>query len=380
MLGKSILNGKVVPRPRIIEKQHEVNSKVYGLVRAEDVITRQPQWVWRNHILRASQELTTGQSFTGKSQIQCSLAASLTTGKDWPDGTPGPKQPGNVIMILAEDSKDQTVVPRLDAAGAARERITFLLGLIKKDNKDRLVLLPDDMDIIEDAIRRVGNVAAVEIDPITAFMGKIEGSSFTHVRNSLGMIQQLAEKTNTAFTTITHPPKAGGAKAIDAFIGSQAFIAAVRIGHIVVPEFDEEGQPTGRRLFACVGSNVGPETKTLAYKIATKAISFDDSTPMREMTSQEQTPYIQWLGEVAITADQALYAATAAGKKVGKQTAEAFLKKFLADGPRTKDAILDAGKKAGFGKQALYTAQEKLGVQSKKAFGGKAEWSLPEQE
>jgi hypothetical protein len=56
-----------------------------------------------------------------------------------------------------------------------------------------------------------------------------------------------------AVTAITHPAKNAGQRALDWYIGSQAFIAAAGIGHMCVEEMEEnEGgrkQPTGRGLF-----------------------------------------------------------------------------------------------------------------------------------
>ena len=67
---------------------------------------------------------------TGKSQIHCSHVACATTGGKWPDGSNG-VPPGNVIMLTAEDCLDQTIVPRLIAAGADRGRV-YILKKIRK--------------------------------------------------------------------------------------------------------------------------------------------------------------------------------------------------------------------------------------------------------
>ena len=100
-------------------------KKEYVLVNAADIVPRPLQWLWEGHLLKGAQELCTGIKGLGKSQIQCSLVASTTTGQRWPNGERGP-QPGNVIMVTCEDTYDQVIVPRLILAGADRNRVTFL--------------------------------------------------------------------------------------------------------------------------------------------------------------------------------------------------------------------------------------------------------------
>jgi hypothetical protein len=81
-------------------------------------------------------------------------------------------------MVTAEDTKDQVIVPRLMAAGADLSRITFLEA-IKQDDKERMLLLGEDIEVLEQAIKDIGNVCLVAIDPITAFMGKMNPNSVT---------------------------------------------------------------------------------------------------------------------------------------------------------------------------------------------------------
>ena len=89
--------------------------------------------------MRGSLELLTGLPGMGKSQVHCQFVASVTTGRAWPDGTNGiPAR--NVIMLTAEDSLDQIIIPRLIAAKADLDRV-HILKKIRKDDKDRMFLL-----------------------------------------------------------------------------------------------------------------------------------------------------------------------------------------------------------------------------------------------
>ena len=108
----------------------------------------------------------------------------------WPDGASA-IAPMNVIMVTAEDALDQEVVPRLIAAGANLERV-HILKCIKADNRRRQFLLAEDLDELQRAIKQIGDVGLITIDPITAYMGgKMDSHKTTEVRSQLGPLQRL---------------------------------------------------------------------------------------------------------------------------------------------------------------------------------------------
>src|SRR5262249_46863365 len=161
----------------------------YEFVRASDVIPRAKNWLWEGRLLRGSLELMTGIPGVGKSQVQLSFVANVTTGSAWPDGAAG-KPPANVIMVTIEDTLDKEIIPRLMAVKANLERVYFLKR-IKRDNKSRMFLLNEDIDVLERMIKDIGEVGLVGIDPITAFMGKVDSHRATDVRGQLGPLADL---------------------------------------------------------------------------------------------------------------------------------------------------------------------------------------------
>ncbi len=202
--------------------------KLGEVVCAANIPMRPHDWMWEGHLLRGALELLSGIPGLGKSQVQIHYIACATARLPWPDRAP-PIKPVNVIMVTAEDTLDQDVVPRLVAAGADLKRV-FILKYIKTDPKtQRQFLLADDLEQLEKQVAQIGNVGLITIDPITAYMGgKIDSHKSTEVRSQLGPLKDFAERVNVAVSAITHPPKNASAKAIDHFIGSQAFVAAAR--------------------------------------------------------------------------------------------------------------------------------------------------------
>jgi hypothetical protein len=276
-------------------------------------------------------------------------------------------------MLTAEDCLDQTIVPRLIAAGADRDRV-HILKKIRKDNRERMFLLHEDLEELERAIRDVSDVRLITIDPITAYMGG--GKSFdshraTDVRGQLGPLADLAERMDVAISAITHPPKHSTQRAIDHFIGSQAFIAAARIGHMAIEEMDEDEHghhgPTGRSLFTNPKNNVSRKMPTLAYRVVAAEAG---DIPITK---------IVWEEIVDITADQAV-AAAAPSKSKDRSGPVVFLLNVLANGPVPRKIIEERAAACGFSKDQLDRAKRKIGgVAFKEATAnGQWCWCLPQ--
>jgi putative DNA primase/helicase len=351
------------------------------LVCAADVKMRPKEWVWKGHLLRGALELLTGIPGLGKSQLQCYFVACVTSGKVWPDGAPA-TAPANVIMVTAEDAIDTEVVPRLTAAGADLKRV-FILKYIKTDKKTkRQFLLTEDLVRLERKAVEIGNIGLICIDPITAYMGgKVDSHKTTEVRSQLGPLKDFAERTNIAISAITHPPKHSSNRAIDHFIGSQAFIAAGRIGHACFEETeeDEEGNktPTGRVLFTNAKYNAYKKMPTLAFKIESTQVVPEPGVVI-------ETSGVVFDSEaVEISADEAI-AAAKPKRKTSEREDESYrivnwLRDMLKDGPREQTEIVKQGSALGYSRSQLRTAREKLHIDPKKKdFTGPWMWDLPD--
>jgi putative DNA primase/helicase len=236
-----------------------------------------------------------------------------------------------------------------------------------------MFLLSEDLDELAQMITMLGDVRLITIDPLTAYMGhKLDSHRATDVRGQLGPLADLAERSDVALSCITHPPKHTTQRAIDHFIGSQAFIAAARIGHMCIEEVDEDEHgnrvPTGRSLFTNPKNNVSRKMSTLAYRIIEK--SLDNGI---------KAPCIVWEEIVDITADQAVVAATMTKNK--RSDAAIFLADILANGPVLTKLIEDRATEHGLSKDQLKRAKQKLNIAAFKEHGkmdGPWFWALPQ--
>ena len=356
-------------QPKPLNGIAQAKTKSSLVIRASDIRPRSKDWLWEGHLLRGAQELLTGVPGLGKSQVQIHFVACLTAGLLWPDGAKA-CSPMSVLMLTAEDTLDQEVIPRLIAAKANLTKV-HILKWIKSDGKNRQFLLNEDLDQLEKISAEIGDVGMLTVDPITAYMGgKVDSHKATEVRSQLGPLKDFAEHTGIAVSSITHPPKSGGQKAIDQFIGSQAFIAAGRIGHICVEEFEDndEGERTssGRVLFANPKNNAHVKMATLAFKVEQVFVENDYVTNI-----PIESPRVVWDGEaVDITADEAV--ATSNGmaepKKRSKDQNELqnLICELLAGGPMPENQIKAAALDEGYTVNQLKFAKKKLGITSER--------------
>ncbi len=357
-----------------LAKKGRLPSKGYNLVCAADIIARPPDYLWAGHLARGTLELLTGLPGVGKSQIQCHYTACATTGRLWPNGTNG-SGTHNVIMMTAEDVLDQTLIPRLIAAGADLNRVQILKS-IRRDDKDQMFLLAEDLAELENMIRDIGDVGLICLDPITAYMGgKIDSHRATDVRSVLSPLKDVAEHAGVPISAITHPAKNASQHSLDHFIGSQAYIAVARMGHSCIEETEESDGGnrilTGRALFTNPKNSIGKKMPTLAYRIAEAVIS---PTGNDIITSK-----IVWEEAVAVTADEAL-AANATSKRE-THNPKTFLMTILANGPVLKNVIEAEATRQGFSADQLDRAKRKMGVVSYKKKGqmtGGWVWAKPQ--
>jgi hypothetical protein len=235
----------------------------------------------------------------------------------------------------------------------------------------------------EDLAHDGGDVGLVSIDPITAYMGHakhFDSHRATDVRSQLSPLKTLAERTGVAISAVTHPPKNVGQRGLDHFIGSQAFIAAARLGHLCLEEMTEDAegggkQPSGRYLFTDAKPSIKARQPTLAYRIGVVV------TPYLDPDSGEpiEAPVIRWEGESELSADEAI-AASRPGKARSPNSQE-FLSDILAGGPVLQKTIIERGASKGLSYKQLWRAKEALGVEDFREKGVKAGpsyWAFPQ--
>ena len=164
-------------------------------------------WLWPNRFAFGRLGLITGLPDEGKGQLLWYIIAHVTTGGAWPCDE-GTAPIGNVIVLEAEDDLNDTVIPRLKAAGAELSRV-HILNMVKINGKGdkRMFNLASDLALLKKKIEEIGNVALVVIDPLSAYLGRtkqVDTFRTTDVRNVLAPFTNLAAELDVAIIAIMH--------------------------------------------------------------------------------------------------------------------------------------------------------------------------------
>jgi hypothetical protein len=330
----------------------------------------QPQrvsWLWPARIPRGKLTIIDGDPGLGKSVLTLDLAARVSRGQAMPDGEQGEsREAAGVVLLTAEDGLEDTVVPRLEAAGADRSRIRALdmVPMEGGQGKEfRLPVLPGDSHFIKAAVEKMG-AALVVIDPLTAYLGaEINSHRDTDCRRALFPLAKLAEDTGAAVLVVRHLNKAAGGNPLYRGGGSIGIIGAARSGLLVCKDPDNPDH----RVLASSKCNLAKLPPSLAYAL--------DTAPNGALR-------IGWIGPSAHTAESLLAVPRDDEDKNAVQDAVETLRAILCNGMVSGDEVKREARKAGISERTLYRAKGILAVKSKLiGFGkdGKWFWSLPQE-
>ena len=335
-------------------------------IRCIDGVESKPiEWLWPGRIACGKLSLIAGDPGLGKSQVMAALAATVTTGGQFPvDGARC--EPGAVLFVCAEDDVADTIRSRLDAAGADVSRCYILDGFTDTDEKGnvrhRLFNLGTDVDRLHRVVRQIGNVRMVVIDPISAYLGGVDSHKNTDVREILNPLGTMASLCGLAIVGVSHLNKANAQSALQRVSGSLAFVATARSTLLVV----RDKANRHRRLLLPLKNNLAPEDYGFAFAIASV-------TQGNGIISSR----VEWEAEaVTVTADEAMFADT--DERNGQlQTAKQFLAELLANGPVKAKEAEKASLEAGIAWITLQRAKKALGIVSQKEGKGPFKWVLP---
>jgi putative DNA primase/helicase len=337
------------------------------LVRLADVEPREIRWLWPGRVPLGRITLLVGRSGVGKSFLTCDMAARVSTGTPWPDGSDCPA--GSVILVSAEDDPADTIRPRLDAHYADVQKV-HLLSAVRRlgpDGRPHEVLFTlADVAALESALKALPDCRLIVVDPIGSFLG---GDTDAHrdneVRGVLAPVAKLAEKYGPAVLVVAHRRKSTGSIADDLALGSRAFTGIAR----AVWHLSRDKENKVRRLLLPGKNNLAPEGNGLAFSIV------------------GDPPAIAWEHDpVTMSADDALAVENGGGDdhKPGPEPeamtqAAEWLAGELADLQEhpVKD-LKDAAKGAGLVWRTVQRASQRLGVKVHRgSFGGGCIWRLP---
>ena len=317
------------------------------LVCATDIEPVATDWWWPGWLPKGKLVLLDGNPGTGKSTLALDVVARLSRGESFP--TSDTTASCRSAVISTEDAADDTIRPRLDAAGARLDMVDVW------DWESTSPSFPDSCEWLEAAIieRQLGLVV---FDQLVAFLGRgIDSRRDQHIRASLTPLAQVADRTGATMLALRHLNKSSNTAAIYRGGGSIAIAGVARVVLLA------GGHPSGdgSLILTQVKNNLAPPTESLRFQIV----------------GQAGQPTLWWDGHCDLGPDELLAAKRTSGGELVR--AIEWLKMFLAAGPVPATQAAYLGFADGLSESTLKRAKAALDVTSRRV-GDHWEWSLPE--
>lgn len=333
------------------------------LVNGADLKPLAVRWLWPGWPAQGKMHLLAGVPGQGKTTIGLDFAATVTNGGRWPDGSKC--QPGNVLIWSGEDDPADTLLPRLLAAKANKNRVFFVTGA--RTNGEMRAFDPSrDMAALRVKADQIGNVRLIIVDPIVS---AVAGDSHknTETRRALQPLVDLAASMDAALLGITHFSKGGqGFDPTQRVVGSVAFAAVARVVLVAAKVRSDNGED--RRILARSKSNLGQDEGGFEYRL-------EQAEPLPGIHAS----YVAWGDAVDGSARELLTdpAAQDDERATAMESAMDFLRQVLGDDVVPSKAVEAEAKAAGIALRTVRRASDRLNVNKKRGPEGRWYWSLP---
>ena len=331
---------------------HSIHKSSVTLLPADTIAPTAYDWVWKDWLACGFLHLLAGKPGTGKTTIALKIAAHVTSGTSWPDGSDCAR--GDVLIWSGEDSVPQTLVPRLTASGADLKRVHFIANVATNGRK-RPFNPASDIKVLCDKLEEHSEARLIIIDPLVAAI-KGDGHKNSEVRRDLADLVALADERGIAILGITHLNKgaAEGLSPLDRVMGSVAFGAVSRL--VMAAHVDQGGQ----RQFIRLKSNIGPDTGGFSYDLVEKAVP---------NAAGLHAQVVEWLGTFTENA-AAIMVPTSTANHTKLEQAEKFLRILLENASIAQSKIQKAAEAVGIGESTLRKAKDNAGITPKKVGNG----------
>lgn len=332
------------------------------LLRLDQVEAQPVTWLWPGRIPLGKLTVLDGDPGLGKSTLALDLAARVSRGSPMPDGTAGIA--GGALILSAEDGVEDTIVPRLQTAGADL-RYIVTVPVVQCAEYERPPLLPADLQAMKDAIAATDwelGVRLVVIDPLMAFLSAdVDSWRDQDVRRALYVLAEFARESQAAVVLIRHLTKARGTSAMHRGGGSIGIIGAARAGLLVA----RDPEDSTRRVLAVTKMNLAPEPPSLGFRLE----------------GSSGYPRIVWTGTSPHGADVLVAEPVDEDERRDVQDLRVFVREMLEQAPRTFKEVQAACRAAGYEvtDRTLRNVRRALGVESKRTGFGPGSvitWSL----
>ena len=333
-------------------------------------------WLWKGWLAKGKFHLLAGAPGTGKTMLALNMAAIITKGGKWPDKSSVPL--GRVLIWSGEDHINDTLLPRLVAAGADVNLIEFI-DKVNEFNRKRSFDFKTDIPQLSQKIEEINGCSLLIIDSIVQAVAG-DSNKNSNVRNALNPLVELGIYYNCAILGITHVNKRSTKHApLDRVTGSLAFGAVARIILMTDKIQSEDEGSSSDAVLVRAKTNIGECDGGFEYGIQEVEFEYKGKIHSNSTIRWQDEPLKGTARNILKFADNEKFG----GGSGIKYKAVQLLKTELADKPRPSSDIKDKAREQGIPERALDSAKKLLDIQSYKQDGvNHGQWmnSLPENE
>jgi putative DNA primase/helicase len=327
------------------QKANIPTASDWSLVRYTSIAATTIDWMWKGYLAIGKLTMLNGEPGSGKSFLSLDIAARVSRGTDWPDGTANSLPPSSVLVLTEEEDPSDTIKPRFLAAGGDPANLIMLNvgeGSHFQIEKDTPKLRKMLMEVTPP-------VRLLILDPVLDYT-KINKDKDDEVRTALNTLKGLAKDLGAAVLGINHLNKKTDQGAIHRVAGARGWVSYARLNFLV-------GLKDGMRHLVTLKTNIVKNMGSFAFTLA-DVVANDGSLTITGI------PVVRWQGKGELTPDDLM--TRAAGAKEAENPNEIItgLQDILKDGKwRSAEWVIRQADDRGWQKRSVQRAADKMGIE-----------------
>jgi len=321
-------------------------------VLASSIKTEPIEWLWTDRLPKKI-VIVCGKPDSGKSVVCLDWIATVTTGRDWPDGAKNAGGAKKALWMGTEDKPQDTVVPRLQAAGADLSKVIILKQMKRLDDEGKPISsrmqLDRDIPLLRRTLKAHPDIKMVVLDPMPGFYGEADGNKDSDIRPIMESLAATCDKYGVTLVGIVHLNKRPDANSLEKIKGAAAVAEVAR----VVWGFSRDAEDRYLYHMAKVKGNLSKKRSGIDYRI--------EDAVVEVQCEKKIYPKVVWGEENEADADDQL---AAERDRSGERRADRkrdkameWLLAALAEKPLASEEVFKRGAELGFSRDAIYRAK-----------------------
>lgn len=257
------------------------------------VVSRRVDWLWPGFLAYGKISMFDGDPGVSKSTLLMDIAARLTTARAMPMSGEDSiaRVPADVVVLSAEDSLDEIIRPRLEAASADLARVHVLTAVKEKhglETTERTFAVLQDAKRLDRLVERT-NAKLLVVDPLVSYLGYgVDFHRDQDMRRVMGVLGRIAETRGVACVCVRHMNKDQRAQALYRGGGSIGIVGAARVAFVMTKHPNVENQ----RVLAVTKTNLSKPPAPMVLEL--------------EETEIPEIAKVAWRGPSSYTVEELL--------------------------------------------------------------------------